>query len=77
MIKQIDPSKLRLNKANSSDTKAKFLDLNLCISGGFVSFRINDKCDDFDSDILNFPFLDGDRRKRARWAEEGGDRNER
>ena len=26
----------------------------------FASSNINDKCDDFDFDIVNFPFLDGD-----------------
>ena len=25
-----------------------------------VSTKINDKCDDFDFEIVNFPFLDGD-----------------
>ena len=29
-------------------------------SNGFVSSKIYDKCDDFDFDIVNFPFLDGD-----------------
>ena len=34
--------------------------LHLSISNGFVSSKIYDKCDDFDFDIVNFPFLDGD-----------------
>ena len=42
------------------DTEAPFLDLHLSISNGFVSFKIYDKRDDFDFDIVNFPFLDGD-----------------
>ena len=29
-------------------------------SNGFVSSKIYDKRDDFDFDIVNFPFLDGD-----------------
>ena len=37
-----------------------FLDLHLSISNGFVSSKIYDKRDDFDFDIDNFPFLDGD-----------------
>ena len=37
-----------------------FLDLHLSISDGFVKTKANDKRDDFDFDILNFPFLDGD-----------------
>ena len=43
-----------------SDTKASFLDLHLSISDGFVQTKIYDKRDDFDFDIVNFPFLDGD-----------------
>ena len=43
-----------------SDTEASFLDLHLSISGGFVLTKIYDKRDDFDFDIVNFPFLDGD-----------------
>ena len=37
-----------------------FLDLHLSISDGFVETKIYDKRDDFDFDIVNFPFLDGD-----------------
>ena len=33
-----------------------FLDLNLSISNGTVSTKISDKRDDFDFDIVNFPF---------------------
>ena len=51
---------LQLNKANTSYTEAPFLDLHLSISNGFVSSKIYDKRDDFDFDIVNFPFLDGD-----------------
>ena len=60
MVSQIYPSELQLNKANTSDTEAPFLDLHLSISNGFVSSKIYDKNDDFDFDIVNFPFLDGD-----------------
>ena len=54
------PPELQLNKANNADTEAPFLDLHLSISNGFVSSKIYDKRDDFDFDIVNFPFLDGD-----------------
>ena len=60
MVNQIYPSKLQLNKANTSDTEAPFLNLHLSISNGFVSSKIYDKRADFDFDIFNFPFLDGD-----------------
>ena len=43
-----------------SDAEASFLDLHLSISDGFVKTKIYDKCDHFDFDIVNFPFLDGD-----------------
>ena len=36
------------------------MDLHLSISDGFVKTNIFDKRDDFDFDIVNFPFLDGD-----------------
>ena len=36
------------------------MDLNPCISNGTVSTKIYDKRDDFDFDIVNFLFLDGD-----------------
>ena len=56
MVNQIYPSELQLDKANTSDTEAPFLDLHLSISNGFVSSKIYDKRDDFDFDIVNFPF---------------------
>ena len=55
MVNQIYPPELQLIKANTSDTEAPFLDLHLSISNGFVPKR-----NDFDFDIVNFPFLDGD-----------------
>ena len=36
------------------------MDLHLSISNGIASSKIYDKRDDFDFDIVNFPFLDGD-----------------
>ena len=60
MVDQIYPTELQLNKANSSDTEALFLDLNLSITNGIVSSKIYDKRDDFNFEIVNFPFLDGD-----------------
>ena len=60
MVGQIYPTELQLNKANSSDTEAPSLDLNLSITNGIVSFKIYDKRDDFNFEIESFPFLDGD-----------------
>ena len=60
ILSQIYPSELQLNKANASDTEAAFLDLHLSISNDIVSTKIYDKRDDFDFEIINFPFLDSD-----------------
>ena len=60
MVNRIYPSEFQFDKANVSDTEASFLDLHLSISDGFVKTRIYDKRDDFDFDIVNFPFLDSD-----------------
>ena len=60
MVNRFYTSELQLNKANVSDTEASFLVLHLSISDGFVQTKIYDKRDDFDFDIVNFPFLDGD-----------------
>ena len=47
MVGETIPTILLLNKANSSDTEAPFLDLNLSISNGRVFFsKIYDKRDD-------------------------------
>ena len=65
MVCQIYPSELQLNKANTSDTAA-FLDhthllsLHLSISNDIVSTKNYNKRDDFDFEIVNFKFLDGD-----------------
>ena len=60
MVGQIYPTHRQLNKAKASDTEASFWDLNLPITNGIVSSKIYDKLDDFNSEIVNIPFLDGD-----------------
>ena len=65
MVDRIYPTELQLNKANSFDTEAPFLDLNLCISNGTFSTKIYDTRDNFDFDIVNFPFLDDDVPRRT------------
>ena len=59
-VYQIFPSELQLNKANASDTETPLLDLHLFISNGFVSSKMSDKRDDFDFDVVNFPFQNDD-----------------
>ena len=41
-VSQLYPSELKLNKANTSDTEAAFLDLHLSISNDIVSTKIYD-----------------------------------
>ena len=60
MVCQIYPSELQLNNTNTSDSEAAFLALHLSISDDIGSTKIYDKRDDFDFEIVNFPFLDGD-----------------
>ena len=60
MVHRIYPAELQLNKANTCDTEAAVLDLNLSIHNDIVSTKIYVKRDNFKFDIVNFPFLDGD-----------------
>ena len=60
MVGQIYPTELQLNKENSADTEAPFLDLDLSITNIIVSSKIYDKWEDFNFEKINFPFLDGD-----------------
>ena len=53
MVNRIYSSELQLPRPH-------FLDLHLPISNGFVKTKIYDKRDNFDFDIVNFSFLDGD-----------------
>ena len=51
MVSQIYPSELQLNKANTSDTEAAFLDLHLSICNDSVSTKFYDKRADFNIEI--------------------------
>ena len=48
---------MQLNKANSFDTEASLMDFNISLSNGTFSTKIYYKRDDFDFDIVNFPFF--------------------
>ena len=54
------PTKLHLNKANTSDKETSFLDLNIKVIGRDVHTSVYDKRDDFGFSIVNFPWLSGD-----------------
>ena len=56
MVRQIYPSELQLIKAKTSDKDGAFLDLHLSISNNMVSTKLYDKRDDFDFEIVHFPF---------------------
>ena len=58
MDSYIYPFELQLNKANDSYIMASFLDFHLSISN--VKTNIYNNRDDFEFDIMNFPFLYGD-----------------
>ena len=77
MVNQMYPPELHLNKDNISDTEAPFwinivpvhcFSITFSISNGFVSPKIYDKREDFDFDIVNFPFLDGDVPRRPSYG---------
>ena len=68
MVHRIYPAELQLNKAYASDTEAAFLDLNLSIHNDIVSTKLYDKRDDFNFDIVIFPFLDGDVPRRPSYG---------
>ena len=54
------PTELQLNKTNTTDTEAPFFDSYSSSSNGFVSSKIYDKRIDFDYDIANLLYLEGD-----------------
>ena len=70
MVDRIYPAELQLNKANSSDTEAPFLDLKLSISNDAVSTKIYDKRTILflKYNVVNFPFYDGDVLRRTSYG---------
>ena len=59
MESQIHHSELQLHNAYTSDSKAACLDFHVSISNVIVP-TIYDKRDEFDFEIVDVPFLDGD-----------------
>ena len=57
-MKEIYPSQLTVEEANTSDDLANYLDLTFIIeSNNRLYTKLYDKRDDFDFHIVNFPFL--------------------
>ena len=63
MVHRIHSAELKLIKANSSDTEAVLL-ANFLFSNDIVSTKIYDKQGDFEFDMINFSFFDGDAPQR-------------
>ena len=59
-VHRIYLAELQLNKCNAYNTEAAFLALNILIHNVIVPTKIYDKRVDFNFDIVNFPFLNGD-----------------
>ena len=59
-IPDIYPTELQLNKANTPDKEASFLDLNIKVICSDVHTSVYDNRDDFGFPIVNFPWLSGD-----------------
>ena len=58
MSKRFTPSQLTVEKANTSDDLANYLDLTFIIeSNNRLYTKLHDKYDDFDFHIVNFPLL--------------------
>ena len=60
MMGRIYPPELQLNKGNASDTEAPFFLFAFIYFKQICSSKNYDKHDDFDFDIVTFPFVDGD-----------------
>ena len=57
-VKEIYPSQLTVEKANTSDDLANYLDLTFITgSNNRLCTKLYGKRDDFDFHIVNFPFL--------------------
>ena len=57
-VKEIYPSQLSVERANTSDDLANYPDLTFIIrSNNRLYTKLSDKLDDFDFHIINFPFL--------------------
>ena len=60
MVGQIYTIGLQLHKANFSNSEAPVLGLDLFIRNDIVSSKLYKEQGNFNFEIVNFPFLDGD-----------------
>ena len=68
IVIQIYPPELQLNKLILQIPRPPFWIYICLFLTAFFSSKINDKRDDFDFDIVNFPFLDGDVPRRPSYG---------
>ena len=59
-IPDMYPTEPQLNKANTSDKRSSFLNLNIKVIGSDVHTSVYNKRNDFGFPIVNFPWLSGD-----------------
>ena len=57
-LPNIYPAELVLNKSNQSNTNVDYLDIKITSENNTLSFSLFDKRDNFNFDIVNFPYLD-------------------
>ena len=59
IICDIYPREMIINKTNISVRKSNYLDLNISIYRGKFYVKLYDKRNDYNFDVINYPFLDG------------------
>ena len=57
-LPNIYPQALVLNKSNDQDTHVDYLDIKIVSQNNSLSFSVYDKRDNFNFEVVNFPFLD-------------------
>ena len=59
VLSDIYPAEIIINKTNISTCKTTFLDLNISIYRGRFYVKLYDKRTDYNFEVINYPFLDG------------------
>ena len=59
VLSDIYPAEMIINKTNISTCKTTFLDLNISIYRGRFYVKLYDKRTDYNFEVINYPFLDG------------------
>ena len=65
---EIYPLVMIVNNTNISACKSNFLDMTISIYQGKFYFSLYDKRNDYDFDVISFPFLDGNIPKRQSYG---------